>query len=171
MYHLSLRISQFLGYFPHSLDKDNFTCNKSKWKRFVYFLHFLLISGNIFLFVIYTKILHPQTNLMTLAGRQSEANRLYSTVVMTLKAFCHIFATSYVKLAIFLKREDLTKFWEDFQEIIKLSDQLGFYPGQKSVGKIGKDFIAWIVLCVLFIADMWQGYLLNPNRGDGAASK
>ncbi|OXA47362.1 hypothetical protein Fcan01_17721 [Folsomia candida] len=102
-------------------------------------------------------------------GRKSEANMLYSIFVFMLKALCHIFATSYIKLAIFLRREDLIKFWVDFQEIIKLSDQLGIYPPEKSIGKLGKDFIAGIVLCILFIADMWEGYLLNPNRGDGAA--
>lgn len=104
-------------------------------------------------------------------GRKSEANMLYSIFVFMLKALCHIFATSYIKLAIFLRREDLIKFWVDFQEIIKLSDQLGIYPPEKSIGKLGKDFIAGIVLCILFIADMWEGYLLNPNRGDGAAGK
>lgn len=63
------------------------------------------------------------------------------------------------------------RFWADFQQIINLADQLGLQKSGRNEPKVGKDFIAWMFLCVLLIADMWEGYLLNPNRGDGAASK
>lgn len=173
---LVLRISQFLGYFPRSLNSSRILPRKYKWIRFLYFIpilfHCLLVAVNIFMVAISIKMQRQEIHSPKNPGTASASVQV--SFVTTMKATCHIFTTVYIKVAILLKGAQLSKFCSEFEELVTSSNQLVVHNFKKKCEnrfhpKFWMELFAWMIACTVFIGDMWDVFLLNENRS--AASK
>ncbi|OXA53741.1 hypothetical protein Fcan01_10108 [Folsomia candida] len=172
MGHHALRLSQILGYFPVPIKNGNRTLLPITST----IIFCLLGVGNIHLFIPYLSE-DPSIKGATRGGRQLVTSTYYSTILI--KGAVHIFAVVFIRVTLFLNREELSQFYGEFNRLVETFSifsrkaNISEEAKRKTPPAVGNrydrrlriELIMLYLLWIAFIGDMWEGYLANPNKG------
>lgn len=169
-----LRVSQILGYFPIPNGSRRKIVN---FLPIVSTLAFCIFGvGNIFIFVPFLCEEQSIKGATTRGGRQLVSSTFYSTILI--KGAVHIFAVIFVRFTLFLRREELSQFYREFISLLETFSTFSLKTNSpEKVAETGParrnryeirlrlELILLYLSCIAFIADMWEGYLVNPVKG------
>lgn len=169
-----LRISQILGYFPIPVENGSHTALRKNISTVPSLLFCLFGFGCILIFTYHIKADHVHYGAPEV-GPQFFSSTFYATVF--LKGTAHIFTIIFVRLTIFLSREELSKFYDEFVSLVE-QFSLFFHTTKTSEltnagsairnrfeGRFKVEIILLGLSCFVLIIDMWEAHISNPAAG------